>query len=301
VNPIGWLGSADGPAGDNGILVKLLDPAQRLPVHVHPDRAFARSHLGCPYGKTEAWFVLATSGEQPSVWLGFSEDVDPDELSRRVEAQDSEWMLSRMNRIDVRPGDGILVPAGTAHAIGDGVFVAEVQEPSDFSILLEWSVTTATREESHLDLGMPLALSATNHRAFPAAELAALVVHTSPDSTGAAPLRLLDDAADPFFRLDLLAPAPGTAPSVPAGFAVAVVLEGAGVVQSPSGSLAITRGQVLAVPSGFGPWAVSGEVRVLACRPGAGWPSSLIPVPADSSGPSDTAAGGPSGTAAGTA
>ena len=279
-DPVGWLGTADGPAGDNGILVKLLDPAQRLPVHVHPDRDFARSHLNCPYGKTEAWFVLATSGEQPSVWLGFSEDVDPDELSRRVEAQDSEWMLSRMNRIDVRPGDGILVPAGTAHAIGEGVFVAEVQEPSDFSILLEWSVTTATREESHLDLGMPLALSATNHRAIPAAELAALVVHTNPDSTSAAPLHLLDDAADAFFRLDLLAPAPGSAPSLPAGFAVVVVLEGAGQLQSPAGRVEITRGQVLAVPSGFGPWAASGDVRALACRPGAGWPQTLEPTAA---------------------
>jgi len=277
-DPIGWVGTADGPHGDNGILVKLLDPAQRLPVHVHPDRSFATSHLGCPYGKTEAWFVLATSGDQPSVWLGFSRDVDPEELSRRVEAQDSGWMLSRMNRLDVRPGDGILVPAGTAHAIGEGVFVAEVQEPTDFSILLEWSVTTATRDESHLDLGMPLALSATNCSAIPAAELAALR-HTQPGSTSAAPQRLLDEAADPFFRLDLLAPADGTAPSLPAGFAVAVVLAGSGSLQSPAGAVAVERGQVLAVPAGFGPWAVSGEVEVLTGRPGAGWPQSLSPGP----------------------
>ncbi len=285
-DPIGWVGTDDGPPGDNGILVKLLDPAQRLPVHVHPDRAFAASHLGCPYGKTEAWFVLATSGDQPSVWLGFTDDVDPEELSRRVEAQDSEWMLSRMNRIDVRPGDGILVPAGTAHAIGDGVFVAEVQEPTDFSILLEWSVTTATRDESHLGLGMPLALSATNHRAVPAADLAALVVHTDPASTSADPQRLLDRAADPFFRLDLLAPPADGAPSVPAGFAVAVVLDGAGVLRSPTDSIDVTRGQVLAVPSSFGPWAVSGDVRVLACRPGAGWPQSLTATTATAAGPS---------------
>ena len=288
-DPISWVGTTDGRPGDNGILVKLLDPAQRLPVHVHPDRDFARSHLNCPYGKTEAWFVLATSGEQPSVWLGFRQDVDPDELSRRVEAQDSEWMLARMNRIDVRPGDGILVPAGTAHAIGDGVFVAEVQEPSDFSILLEWSVTTATRDESHLGLGMPLALRATNHRAIPAAELAALVVHTNPDSTGPAPLHLLDDAADPFFRLDLLAPAPGSAPSVPAGFAVVVVLDGDGTLQSPAGAVDVVRGQVLAVPSAFGPWAASGDLRVLVCRPGVGWPQSLVPVP--SARPADAPSG----------
>ncbi len=275
-DPIGWVGSDDGPAGDNGILVKLLDPAQRLPVHVHPDRSFAASHLNCPYGKTEAWFVLATSGDQPSVWLGFTEDVDPDELSRRVEAQDSQWMLSRMHRIDVQPGDGILVPAGTAHAIGEGVFVAEVQEPSDFSILLEWSITTATREESHLDLGMPLALSATEHRAFSSAYLQTLVTHTDPASTSTDPQPLLPAQADPFFRLDLLAPDPGTAPSLPAGFAVGLVFDGSGEIHSADGdSLPVTRGQVLAIPAGFGDWSVTGDVQFLACRPGAGWPGTL--------------------------
>ena len=65
----------------------------------------------------------------PCGWAGPT-TVDPAELARRVDAQDSDWMLGRMNRITVRPGDGILVPAGTAHAIGAGVFVAEVQEPT---------------------------------------------------------------------------------------------------------------------------------------------------------------------------
>lgn len=302
-DPTGWLGTDAGPAGDNGILVKLLDPAQRLPVHVHPDRNFANSHLDCPYGKTEAWFVLATSGEHPSVWLGWSEPVDEAELRSRVEAQDSEWMLSRMNRIGVRPGDGILVPAGTAHAIGDGVFVAEVQEPTDFSILLEWSVTTATREESHLDLGMSLALSAMSYAAFTPDDLAALVTHTDLASTSPAAQPLLARGAEPFFRLDLLAPealapegsaeaavlVPGESaagqptargrdrPGVPAGFAVAIVLDGAGEMRSAGGDvMPVGRGQVFAVPADFGDWKVSGKVRVLSCRPGAGWPQTLF-------------------------
>src|SRR3954469_10367468 len=53
---------AEDPAywGEPTVLVKLLDPAGRLPVHAHPDRAFAREHLGSAYGKTEAWIVVAT-------------------------------------------------------------------------------------------------------------------------------------------------------------------------------------------------------------------------------------------------
>jgi mannose-6-phosphate isomerase len=274
-DPIGWLGSDRGPAGDNGILVKLLDPGQRLPVHVHPSRAFAHSHLNCPYGKTEAWYVLATEGEQPSVWLGWQHDVDPAEVAVAVDAQDSEWMLSRMHRLDVRPGDGILVPAGTAHAIGSGVFVTEVQEPTDFSIVMEWVVTTSTRDEAHLDLGLPLALQALNHSGWDAARLAELVIHTDPAQRADQPIRLLSDEADPFFRLHRLAPLQSPVP-VEAGFAVAVVLQGGGEIHSGTGTLEVSRGQVLAVPFGFGAWTATGHDLIIAlARPGIGWPEEL--------------------------
>jgi mannose-6-phosphate isomerase len=137
-DPVGWTGTADAPAGpaDVGLLVKLLDAGQRLPVHVHPTRPFAGQHLHSCYGKTEAWYVLETHGDDPAVWVGFREDVDPALLAEKVDTQDSDWMLDHLNKINVRPGDGILVPAGQAHATGAGVFLVEVQEPTDFSILL---------------------------------------------------------------------------------------------------------------------------------------------------------------------
>ena len=68
-DPEGWLGPA-AAAGTTGVLVKLLDAAQRLPVHAHPSRAFAAEHLGSPFGKTEAWIVLATREEHADVWIG---------------------------------------------------------------------------------------------------------------------------------------------------------------------------------------------------------------------------------------
>ncbi len=273
---LGWIGSTVGPAGpaDNGILVKLLDAGQRLPAHVHPSREFARSHLACPYGKTEAWYVFDVEGDDPSVWLGWTVDVDPDEVARRVDAQDSDWLLGHMNRITVRPGDGILVPHGTNHAIGAGVFVAEVQEPTDQSILLEWSITTSGREDSHLGLGFDVALQALNHRGFSADRLAELVRHTDPQamSTGLRPL--LPEEAAPFFRLDAAAPGGATSEQVAAGFAVVVVLAGSGQL-SGDGEMAVSRGQVLAVPYGFGDWTVGGNVRALVCRPGVGWPEAV--------------------------
>jgi len=278
-DPQSWLGLSSpetGLAGDTGILVKLLDADQRLPVHVHPTRPFAGAKLHSCYGKTEAWFVIAAEGADPAVWVGWSEPVEPAELARRVDAQDSDWLLEKLNKITVRPGDGILVPAGTAHAIGAGVFVVEVQEPSDFSILLEWSVTTATREQSHLDLGLDVALGATDHGALDPGALSTLVTYTDPAGAFPEPTRLLSPTADDFFRLHVLTGSGDDTAIVPAGFAVVVVLAGAGELVGAGGAVSTARGQVWAVPAAFGDWGADGDLRLVIARPAAGWPRDVV-------------------------
>ncbi len=276
---VGWTGSAIGAPGagaaDTGLLVKLLDAGQRLPVHVHPTREFARAHLRSCYGKSEAWYVLAVEGDDPAVWVGWRDDVDPAELAASIDAQDSAWMLARLNKITVRPGDGILVPAGEPHATGAGVFVVEVQEPTDFSILLEWSVTSATRDESHLGLGFDLARRAVEHRATTATGLSVLRHHVEVGARSDALLRALPSAADPFFRIDIAAPI-GEPVTVDPGFAVVIVLDGDGVLGwtrfAAEQLVPITRGQAWAVPAGIGAWTIDGDVRAIVCRPSADWP-----------------------------
>lgn len=141
-DPVGFLGAEHlarfGP--DTGLLVKLLDAGERLPVHLHPDREFARRHLDCPHGKTEAWVVLEAPPDG-TVHLGFVEQIAPDVLAGWVATQDTDRLLASMNSFPVAPGDTVLVPAGLPHALGAGVFVVELQEPTDWSILLEWAGT----------------------------------------------------------------------------------------------------------------------------------------------------------------
>jgi mannose-6-phosphate isomerase len=272
-----WIGPDHAAArndSDLGILFKLLDARQRLPVHVHPDRSFARSHLDCPYGKTEAWFVLETE-PGAAVYLGWNVDVDAEELARRRDAQDSEWMLARMNRIEVAPGMGILVPARTVHAIDAGIFVAEVQEPSDFSIVLEWSITTATREESHLGIGFDAAMQTVSTMALPQSALDRLVVRNDLTARHAEARSVLPAAADPFFTLHHASPAQGSQNLIDAGFAVVLVLSGDATLVGAEESIQVSSGQVLAVPHAFGAWDVDGEASVLVGRPGVGWPASL--------------------------
>jgi len=282
-DPGSWTGGPARDAADTGILVKLLDARQRLPVHVHPSREFAAAHLDCPYGKTEAWYVLDSVGDG-AVYIGWRTAVDRDELDRRRDAQDSEWLLDHMNRVPVRPGTGVLCPAGTVHAIGEGVFVAEVQEPTDFSILLEWSVTTSTREDSHLDLGFDAVMPAVSVDALSPEAIDALTAVSDPATAPSQPASLLPAPADPYFRIlragatdGAGSAAGGTAATgaFPQSFAVVLATAGEGRIVSGNGSVPLRQGEAYAIPRAFGEWRVEGSTSVIAFLPGEGWPGTL--------------------------
>jgi mannose-6-phosphate isomerase len=80
---------------------------------------------------------------------------------------------------------------------------------------------------------------------------------------------VLPEAAARYFRMELLTPGV----HVPAGFAVAVVLSGAGALTAVHGEpVDIERGRTLVVPAACGDWHIDGDVRLLVCRPGTTWP-----------------------------
>src|SRR5690606_2304552 len=170
VDPAHWLGTGSAPGVP--ILTKLLDAGEWLPVHVHPDAAFARDVLDAPSGKAEAWLILATPSEVGEVLLGFNQDISAETLERWVREQDGPSLVAAMNRTSVRPGDTVFVPPGVPHAIGPGVLLIEVQEPADLSILLEWERFPSLDSDGAL-LGLPLevALSSVRRTAVGSAEL----------------------------------------------------------------------------------------------------------------------------------
>ncbi len=141
-DPAYFLGAAHaakhGPVPQ--LLVKLLDPAIRLHFQVHPTAEFARLRLGSPSGKTEAYHVLATRPDvaAPYVHLGFQRPPSRAALRRMIADQDLAALAACFDRVPVKPGDTLLVPGGVPHALGEGVFLVEVQEPSDLVVRFEF-------------------------------------------------------------------------------------------------------------------------------------------------------------------
>lgn len=157
------------------LLVKLLDAAERLMIHAHPNKAFAKEHLNSCFGKTEAWFILETRPEveDPYVLIAFKEEVARTRYREMVDKQKVDEMMSVMHRVSVRAGDVVYVKAGVPHAIGEGVFMVELQEPTDFSIFLERKCSSYIFREEESFLGLPkeLVLSNLDHRVYSEGEV----------------------------------------------------------------------------------------------------------------------------------
>jgi mannose-6-phosphate isomerase len=250
---------------DPRLLVKLLDAGERLPVHFHPDRVFAREHLGSRYGKSEAWVVVAAEGEDPVVHLGLRDEVDPVTLAGWVERQDAEAMLAALNRVPVAPDDAIFVPAGLLHAIGEGLFIVELQEPSDLSVLLEWKgFDIDGRTDGHLGLGFDTALRAADRSPLGPAALERLAARRG-DGGRPGVERLLPAEADAFFRAERIRI--GGATPLSQDFSILVVLDGEGSLVTAAGELELWRGRTALVPYAAGKGSLEGELDVLRCLP----------------------------------
>lgn len=256
--PQRWLGAEHQHAfgTDTQLLVKLLEAGQRLPVHVHPDDDFAADHLGLAHGKAEAWYIV-DGGE---VFLGFTRDVPREELEELVAQQRTEELLGLCHHREVSPGDTVFVPAGLPHAIGAGVFLVEVQQPEDLSILLEWKEFEIDgAQHGHLGLGFERALGAVQTSALSNEAVDALIAPESSSRSALVP------AAEAYFRIERLLP--GSRSEVAPGFAVLVVLDGAGSLIGETGTTPLTPGTVLLLPHAAGELTLTGTVHAIVCRP----------------------------------
>ena len=253
-NPEAYLGAEHVAAygADPGLLVKLLDAGERLPVHYHPGRAFAKEHLGLRYGKTESWLILEAD-PGAAVHVGLKEPLDAETARRWVDEQDADTMLAALHEVPVKAGDAVLVPAGTLHAIGGGILLLELQEPTDLSVLVEWKRFGVDSGPEHLELGWDTALQSLDYEPIDPAAL------TQPTGGG-----LLPKEADPYFRAQRIE----TGDTLDQSFSILLITRGEGEV----GGLRVQRGSTVLIPYAAGEVATAGveAVRCLPPDPAAG-------------------------------
>jgi mannose-6-phosphate isomerase len=121
-------------------LLKFLDAAVRLHLQGHPTVEFAQKHLNSNAGKTEAYIILSTRAEvaEPYIYLGFQNLPALPDFRQAILDQDSAAILACFEKIPIQPGDVFIVPGGMPHANGEGVFMIEIMEPTDFAVRIEF-------------------------------------------------------------------------------------------------------------------------------------------------------------------
>jgi mannose-6-phosphate isomerase len=144
-----WFERAEKGAPIPTLLLKLLFTSEPLSIQVHPDDTFARA-MGMPNGKSEAWYILSAQPDA-QIGAGLKHQVTPQQLRASIQ----NGSLAEL--IDWRPvakGDVIYIPAGTIHAIGAGIVLAEIQQRSDATFRL---FDYGRQRELHEDNGVAVA------------------------------------------------------------------------------------------------------------------------------------------------
>lgn len=133
------------------LLIKFLDTTDMLSLQVHPDDATAaeRHHA---FGKTEMWYVMAAEADS-KIAVGFNKDSNLSELLEHIKNNSLHEILNLEN---AKAGDAFFIPAGTLHAIGKNITLAEIQQTSDITYrVYDWGRNEKNRP-LHTDLAMDI-------------------------------------------------------------------------------------------------------------------------------------------------
>jgi len=228
--------------GQTGFLVKFLDSAIRLHIQCHPTTGFAQKHLNSNAGKTEAYVILKTREEvkDPYIYMGFQNPPDINEFRTAILEQRMDQILACFEKIPVKPGDVFLVPGGFPHAIGEGVFMIEIMEPTDLVVRIEFDRGGYLLPEEARFMGrdVDFALSMFDFSRTTVDDVhdrffsrPRIVNEFNPDSSEAS---LIDESLTSCFSVRRLA-LKGAIEKNEAGFYIAIVTEGSGAIESGDG------------------------------------------------------------------
>lgn len=232
------------------LLVKLIDAEENLSIQVHPNDAEARplDRLG----KTEAWYILAAR-PGASLYLGVQPGIAWAEFQAACRKLDGS-SAAMLRRVEAKPGTAVLIPAGTVHALGAGVMVYEIQQPSDVTFRLDdWGRVDAqgNPRAMHLDQGFAVARPDLRPELIPPVPL------HSPEGR-----RDLLGACR-YFAFERITLPAGASISLhsPASPQVVTLLDGGAKAMNASGSVDLASGRSCVL------WPSDGDATLIAAQP----------------------------------
>lgn len=227
------------------ILIKFIDAKDNLSIQVHPDNSYALKNEG-QYGKTEMWYIVDCR-EGAFLYYGFAKEIDREEFQKRIE---NNTLLEVLNKVPVQKGDVLFIEAGTIHAIGKDIVIAEIQQNSNVTYRV-FDYGRVDKEGKQRDLHIEKALAVTSR--IPIIKNKSAVPHL---------------AKCDYFTVDKLN-LDGTMMKKIIGtitedsFANILIMEGEGVITCGRESVSFRKGDSLFLPAGSGEFQVEGKCEAL--------------------------------------
>jgi mannose-6-phosphate isomerase len=238
------FGIGTSPSPQFPLLIKWLDCQQLLSIQVHPTDELAPVLARETYGKTEAW-VIVQADAGAKVYAGFLSGVSREQVEQGLEDGKLEGLL---HQFTPRPGDCLFLPAGTVHAVGGGVVMAEVQQASDATFrLYDWNRLGTDGKPRQLHIQE--ALEAIDWSRGPVDPVTPL--RLASDGDGLLRERLV---SSPYFEMTRVTIDSGVHSETGERAMVWLVLEGTGCLETGSGyQRPFRQGETVLVPSSTGP------------------------------------------------
>jgi len=223
------------------LLVKFLDCSDRLSVQVHPSDEAARCFYGARNGKNEAW-VIMDAAPGSVLYAGFKESVTESDLLAALDRGCIECLL---NKVTVQAGDVFDIPAGTVHALGEGILLAEVQQSCNLTFrLFDWNRKDAAG--NYRELHIQDAIRCTDFDAGPVRPIPPKTINQSDNVHHE---RLVDNR---YFSLDRLTISGTTKHATASQCRILSVLAGAGQLRCDEETFILPRGESILLPATCG-------------------------------------------------
>ena len=238
------------------ILIKLIDACDKLSIQVHPGDEYAR-RVENENGKTEAWYILEAKPGAELIY-GLNKKMEREEFADDIR---KNTILNDVNRVRVKAGDVVFIPSGMLHAIGEGIFLAEVQQSSNTT----YRVYDYDRRDKK---GKPRELHV--RQATEVVDLSVPSVDFSPkrerqDYPGGGKTLLTDC---PYFAMTLLT-VDGVFEDTATeeSFVSLLVLEGDGSLTDGNNVFPLKKGDSVFIPAGLGAYRIEGKgLKILETR-----------------------------------
>lgn len=227
------------------ILAKFIDAKDNLSIQVHPDNEYALKNEG-QYGKTEMWYIMDCE-EGAFLYYGFKKEVSKEEFEERIK---TDTLLEVLNAVPVHKGDVLFIEAGTIHAIGKGIVIAEIQQNSNVTYRV-YDFGRVGKDGKKRELHIDKAVEVTNR------------VPISRNNTCYPHIASCDYFTVDCLNMDgkLMSSMKGSVGEE--SFASILIMEGEGTISCGGETIPYRKGDSFFMSAGSGEYEISGECEAL--------------------------------------